>query len=226
LNDSYIRSYTLYFLLVSKKLNENFFKTFLHKLIEKDEQIIGSSHKFYINSMAHRERFRLWQSLLALLPKLNKSSLDPLVEYSEKNLICETQPSTRILMEWVLLRVILSKIETFDLNYFWTKIENFSNKKVGYTCSWLSILTQLAPVIPESKRADYVQMILPVILSQILSSNFHIRTFVEATLIKLYTMINEPFTVVDNGLNNPKFVEKIKFTNQQIYSIIRTTIDE
>ena len=195
-------------------------------MIEKDEKIVGASQKFYINSMAHRERFRLWQSLLALFSRFNKNDLDPLVDYSEKNLICESQPSTRILMEWVLIRVVLSKLDVFDLNYFWSKVELFTSKKVGYTCSWLSILTQLAPVVPESKRADYIQMILPVILSQILSSNFHIRTFVEATLIKLYTMINEPFSVVDNGLNNPLFVEKIKMSNQQIYSIIRTTIDE
>ena len=33
---------------------------------------------------------------------------------------------------------------------------------------------------------EYMQKLLPLILSQILSNSFHIRTFVEAILIKLY----------------------------------------
>jgi hypothetical protein len=176
--------------------------------------------------MAHRERFRLWQTLLTIFPKLDKSEYDTLFEYSEKNLITENQPSTRILSEWVIIRVVLSKLDTFDLSYFWKKVEHFTKKKVGYTCSWLSILTQLAPVVPKEQRANYIKMLLPVILSQILSSNFHIRTFVEATLIKLYTMINEPFENTGNGLNNPELTEQLKSSNDQIYSIIRATIDE
>lgn len=88
-------------------------------------------------------------------------------------------------------------------------------------------MTQLAPVVPIEQRAHYVEMLLPVILSQILSSNFHIRTYVEATLIKLYTMINEPFETNGlNGLNNPELSEKLKSSKNQIHSIIRATIDE
>ena len=185
-----------------------------------------TSQKFYINSMAHRERFRLWQTLLSILPKLNKDNLDLLFEYSEKNLLTENQPSTRILMEWIIIRIVLNKIENFEFNYFWNKVENFNSKKVGYTCSWLSILTQLAPVVPVSQRVIFVNMLLSVIFSQILSSNFHIRTFVEATLIKLYNMITEPFETIGNGLNNPELSEKLQSSKKKIYSIIRATIDE
>ena len=71
-------------------------------------------------------------------------------------------------------------------------------------------------------------MILQIILSQILSSNFHIRTFVEATLIKFNLMINQPYSLVKTGLNDPKFVEneKTKATIQQIKSIVQTSMEE
>ena len=69
---------------------------------------------------------------------------------------------------------------------------------------------------------------LPVIMSQILSSNFHIRTFVEAILIKLYTDMTEPISVSNNGLNDSKFIENrdIKILFRQIYSVFKTVIDE
>ena len=69
---------------------------------------------------------------------------------------------------------------------------------------------------------------LPVIMSQILSSNFHIRTFVEAILIKLYTDMTEPISVSNNGLNDSKFIENrdIKILFRQIYSVVKTVIDE
>ena len=31
----------------------------------------------------------------------------------------------------------------------------FNHKKVGYTCSWLSILTQLAPLVPDDAKVNF-----------------------------------------------------------------------
>ena len=39
-------------------------------------------------------------------------------------------------------------------------------------------------------------------------------------------MINEPFENIGNGLNNPELTDQLKSSNDQIYSIIRATIDE
>jgi hypothetical protein len=69
---------------------------------------------------------------------------------------------------------------------------------------------------------------LPVVMSQVLSSNFHIRTFVEAILIKLYTDMTEPVNESINGLNDSKFIENkdIKIIFRQIYSVVKSVIDE
>jgi hypothetical protein len=69
---------------------------------------------------------------------------------------------------------------------------------------------------------------LPVIMSQVLSNNFHIRTFVEAILIKLYTDMTESANVTNNGLNDPKFIEnkETKILFRQIYSVVKSVIDE
>jgi hypothetical protein len=51
-----------------------FFDTLIQKTIEKDKNLTKENQKQYINSLLHRERFRLWQFVLILLPRLNKVS--------------------------------------------------------------------------------------------------------------------------------------------------------
>ena len=69
---------------------------------------------------------------------------------------------------------------------------------------------------------------MPIILSQILSNNFHIRTYVEATLLTLFTMRTQPYPEMTNGLNQPAFTENAEVSSLKsyIYSIIKSTIDE
>ena len=72
MNDTSVRVKAIYYLLrTPSNLNENFFTTFLKKLIEKDKFVLSVNQKFYINSQIHRERFRLWQTIITLLPKIH-----------------------------------------------------------------------------------------------------------------------------------------------------------
>ena len=65
---------------------------------------------------------------------------------------------------------------------------------------------------------------VPYILSQVLSTNFQVRTFVEALLVKLYKMITQPFSpTTKTGLNDPSFTRdpQIITTLSQIDAIIK-----
>ena len=117
---------TLYYLLVSSKLNKEYFTKFLKSLLEKDRALIYNCHKFNINSLLHRERLRLWQTILTLLPKFNEADLDVIINHADENLFTETQPSNRILMEWVIIRIIYTKFRSFEINSFLKKVENVS----------------------------------------------------------------------------------------------------
>lgn len=46
------------------------------------------------------------------------------MKYAEQNLITETQPSIRILTEWVIIRIVLSKLDTFEFSSLFAKLEN------------------------------------------------------------------------------------------------------
>jgi tRNA G18 (ribose-2'-O)-methylase SpoU len=222
LNDSSVRISTLNYILNSTHLNSIFYSSFIEKLIYKDKSLADSNQKLFINSLVHRERFRLWQVILVILPKLNKKDYSVIMECAEQHLISENQPSMRIIIEWVIIKILTYQIETFDLFSLFIKLENFSHKKIGYMCSWLAVLTHLIFIINDyNLKSNYFISLIPLILSQILSSNFHVRTYVEAILIKIFTNLND-------SKRNEEFLrnEKVKIILDQIYSIIHTIIDD
>lgn len=53
-------------------LSPNYYTKVIDGLIKKDKELIGSSTKLYINSQLHRERFRIWQTLLTIYQHLPK----------------------------------------------------------------------------------------------------------------------------------------------------------
>ncbi|RNA18150.1 putative methyltransferase TARBP1 [Brachionus plicatilis] len=232
LNDSAIRMKALFYYLNNKSgLDENSYTLLLNKLIEKDKLILDGNLKLYINSLVHRERFRIWQTLLTLLEKINSSNYDMLYDYAQECLVNETQPSIRILVEWLTIKILLFKSNNNILNFddLFHTLKNFSSKKVGYTSSWLTILTNLAPLLNnDSEKITYLNGLLAVILSQILSSNFHIRTYVEASLLKLSKLLNDPYPKIKTGLNRPEIVQNQSITilSRQIFSIISANITE
>ncbi len=69
-----MRVCTIDYLITESKLDNMFFDTLIQKTIEKDKNLTKENQKQYINSLLHRERFRLWQFVLILLPRLNKVS--------------------------------------------------------------------------------------------------------------------------------------------------------
>lgn len=232
MNDSTIRMKAIYFVISDQvALSSNFISLLLRKLIQKDKILLDGNTKLYINSLVHRERFRLWQTLLSLFGKIDSSDYEMLYDYSQQCLVNETQPSIRILTEWVITKILLVRSKNMELGFddLFGNLKTFSSKKVGYTSSWLTILTNLSPLlIYDKEKIAFLNGLLPVILSQILSSNFHIRTYVEAALLKLNKLLNDPYPDTNTGLNHPNVTENqtVQFLNKQIKSIISSNLKE
>ncbi len=77
----------------------------------------------------------------------------------------------------------------------------------------------------QESKINYLVNYVPVVLCQILSSNFHIRTFVEAILVKLYTEITSNPNGGSSALGLTENAQ-IKVLIGQIYSIVRPVVDE
>lgn len=131
LHDSYIKVTALNYILTSKNLNEQFFNTLVTELINKDQSLCTENIKFSTNSLVHRERIRIMQTLLAILPRLNETNYSSILARCEQVLLGENQPSIRALTEWVYIRILAFGIEKIDLNALWEKVDAFSFYKVS-----------------------------------------------------------------------------------------------
>lgn len=82
MNDVSVRIRSVAYLIKNRNLTPGYYTKFLNHLIRKDKGLIGSYSKLYINSQLHRERFRLWQTLILIYPRLNKvrSEINPLLK--------------------------------------------------------------------------------------------------------------------------------------------------
>jgi hypothetical protein len=72
LHDMSVRTGMIYYLLNETSLTDQFFNEFIKTVFEKDRQCQRGNLKLYTNSLVHRERFRLWQCILIILPRLNE----------------------------------------------------------------------------------------------------------------------------------------------------------
>uniref|UniRef100_A0A4W5JR38 Uncharacterized protein n=1 Tax=Hucho hucho TaxID=62062 RepID=A0A4W5JR38_9TELE len=54
----------------SNQLHERLMEELVLRLLKKDEAISKSKQRYYSNSLQHRIKNRVWQTLLILLPKL------------------------------------------------------------------------------------------------------------------------------------------------------------
>ena len=155
LHDSHIRISTLNYILTNQNLDEPFFNTLIQLLIEKDRTISNGNVKFSINSLIHRERLRIQQTILSLLPKLAESNYELVLSYCDELLLAENQPSLRATCEWIYIKILAFNIDKLDVSALWAKVDGFSFYKVGYTFSWLNILFHLAPLLPEDKKVSF-----------------------------------------------------------------------
>jgi hypothetical protein len=73
----------------------------------------------------------------------------------------------------------------------------------------------------------YFKNLVSLVLSQVLSPNFHIRTYAEATLMKLHLLCNDKEST-SHKLNDKIFTghSEIKPLLDVIYSILKDIIDE
>ncbi|EMP27266.1 Putative methyltransferase TARBP1 [Chelonia mydas] len=74
-DDHYVRVCAVKFLCLldgSNTLHKMFMEDLVIKLLDKDELVSKSRTRYYVNSLQHRIKNRLWQTLLVIFPKLDQ----------------------------------------------------------------------------------------------------------------------------------------------------------
>ena len=81
-----------------------------------------------------------------------------------ESLVQENQPSVRLMVEWLLVRVILKEITV--LNMVVKEIENKNNNHMAYLCSLFAVVTRVA------KFTDSDNQVGPTYKVRIATGNF------------------------------------------------------
>ncbi|KAL2083029.1 hypothetical protein ACEWY4_020802 [Coilia grayii] len=156
------------------------------RLIEKDRGIAQAKARYYSNSLQHRTRNRVWQSLLLLLPKLRREFVvDTLLGYACEAGFSSNQASVKYLIEWSLLLVLHSN--PTHMQRFWDCFSGDQEKTKTSICTFLSVLVHMDVLLPrlEDKVGQW-RRALEVCLQWCFSHNFSVRLYALLALKRVW----------------------------------------
>ncbi|XP_063134936.1 probable methyltransferase TARBP1 isoform X2 [Rattus norvegicus] len=186
--DYYVRICVIKFLClldgsdVSHKL---FLEDLAVKLLDKDESASRSRTRYHENSLQHRVKNRVWQTLLVLFPAFDQNFLHGIIDKVFHAGFTNNQASIKYFIEWLII-LILHKFPEF-LPKFWACFSYGEEKIKTSICTFLSVLSHLDIIvqnIPEKKLV--LKQALTVALQWCLSHNFSVRLYALVALKKAW----------------------------------------
>ncbi|KAL8185878.1 UNVERIFIED_CONTAM: Tar (HIV-1) RNA binding protein 1 [Gekko kuhli] len=192
-DDHYVRICATKFLclldetnILHKKFIEDFFMT----LLDKGELMSKSKTRYYVNSLQHRIKNRLWQTLLVLLPKLHEDILTRTVDRILQAGYNSNQASVKYLIEWTIIW-ILHKFPHF-LQKFWDCFSYDEDSLKTSICTFLSVLSHLDTILQNiSEKIPVLKKALVVVLQWCFHHNFSVRLYAFVALKKIWGTCKE-----------------------------------
>uniref|UniRef100_A0A7M4FFR7 TAR (HIV-1) RNA binding protein 1 n=1 Tax=Crocodylus porosus TaxID=8502 RepID=A0A7M4FFR7_CROPO len=189
-DEHYVRICVIKFLCLLDESNNShkiFVEDLVTKLLDKDELISKTRTRYYANSLQHRVKNRLWQTLLVLLPKLDQNflteTLDKILQAGFEN----NQASVKYLIEWIII-LILHTYPQF-LSKFWGCFCYDEEKLKTSICTFLSVLSHFDIILQNtSEKRPVLKKALIVVLQWCFNHNFSVRLYALIALKKIWGM--------------------------------------
>ncbi|XP_027754099.1 probable methyltransferase TARBP1 isoform X1 [Empidonax traillii] len=189
-DDHYVRVCAIKFLCLldgSNMLHKTFMEDIFIKLLDKDEVVSRSRTRYYANSLQHRIKNRIWQTLLVLLPKLNQNFLCGTLDKVFQAGFSNNQASVKYLIEWIVI-LSLHKYPQF-LNKFWDCFCYDEEKLKTSICTFLSVLSHFDIILQNtSEKRPALKKALVVVLQWCFNHNFSVRLYALVALKKIWGM--------------------------------------
>ncbi|NXW07641.1 TARB1 methyltransferase, partial [Fregetta grallaria] len=194
-DDHYVRVCAIKFLCLldgSNILHKTFMEDIFIKLLDKDELVSRSRTRYYANSLQHRTKNRVWQTLLVLLPKLDQNFLCGTLDKVFQAGFGNNQASVKYFIEWIVI-LSLHKYPQF-LNKFWDCFCYDEEKLKTSICTFLSVLSHFDIILQNtSEKASLtskpaLKKALIVVLQWCFNHNFSVRLYALVALKKIWGM--------------------------------------
>ncbi|KAM9847516.1 LOW QUALITY PROTEIN: putative methyltransferase TARBP1 [Aulostomus maculatus] len=157
-------------------------------LVKKDNSISKSKVRYYSNSLQHRVKNRVWQTLLLLLPKLKEEFVASLLTSVLQAGFCSNQASVKYLIEWMMVLILVRCPR--HINSFWSCFSTHHDGTKTSICTFLSVLVHFSVLVPLLKDPA-VQLVkaLDVILQWCFSHNFSVRLYALLALKRVWSLV-------------------------------------
>ncbi|NWW15759.1 TARB1 methyltransferase, partial [Falcunculus frontatus] len=189
-DDHYVRVCAVKFLCLldgSNILHKTFMEDIFIKLLDKDELVSRSRTRYYANSLQHRTKNRVWQTLLVLLPKLNQNFLCGTLDRVFQAGFSNNQASVKYFIEWIVI-LSLHKYPKF-LDKFWDCFCYDEEKLKTSICTFLSVLAHFDIILQNtSEKKPALKKALIVVLQWCFNHNFSVRLYALVALKKIWGM--------------------------------------
>uniref|UniRef100_A0A4W3JQ65 tRNA (guanosine(18)-2'-O)-methyltransferase TARBP1 n=1 Tax=Callorhinchus milii TaxID=7868 RepID=A0A4W3JQ65_CALMI len=184
-DDQFVRIWAISFLCHldgSDSLHKNFIEKLVNKLLEK---LRNKKGRYYVNSMYHRVKTRIWQTLLVLLHHLDQNFVRKILETVYLSGFSDNQASVKYLIEWFII-LILHKWPEF-LDSFWRCFRFKQENTKSSICTFLAILVHIDVILKNvEEKNHYLKKALSVILPWCLNHNFSVRLYALLALQKVW----------------------------------------
>uniref|UniRef100_A0A669E0X2 tRNA (guanosine(18)-2'-O)-methyltransferase TARBP1 n=1 Tax=Oreochromis niloticus TaxID=8128 RepID=A0A669E0X2_ORENI len=155
------------------------------ELLKKDNDISRSKVRYYSNSLQHRVKNRVWQTLLLLLPKLREEFVATLWGRVFEAGFCSNQASVKYLIEWMMILILVRYPQHTDS--FWSCFSLDHEKTKTSVCTFLSVLVHFSVIFPKLKE-KVLRKALDVILQSCFNHNFSVRLYALLALKRVWSL--------------------------------------
>ncbi|KAG7230153.1 hypothetical protein INR49_009873, partial [Caranx melampygus] len=171
----------------SKPHHERLIEELVLALLKKDNEISRSKVRYYSNSLQHRVKNRVWQTLLLLLPKLKEEFVATILTRVFEAGFCSNQASVKYLIEWMMILILIHHPQHMDS--FWSCFSMDHEKTKTSVCTFLSVLVHLNIIVPNLKdKAAQLRKALDIILQWCFNHNFSVRLYALLALKRVWSL--------------------------------------
>ncbi|KAJ8248276.1 hypothetical protein GJAV_G00240270 [Gymnothorax javanicus] len=157
-------------------LHETLMEELVLLMLKKDQEISKAKVRYYSNSLQHRVKNRVWQTLLVLLPKLREGFVETVLGRVYEAGFCSNQASVKYLIEWILV-LIFSKHPAL-IDSLWACFSVDQEKTKTSICTFLSVLVHLDIILPGvDDKTQQWRRAVDVALQWCFSHNFTVRLY-------------------------------------------------
>ena len=189
----------------------------MKRLIEKDRKISEQVKRYYDNSITHRQKLRIWQTMLTLVKFIKEENADEIISKALSVMVSENQPSIRYYIEWFIV-VVINRIPSL-MSIIWQKLSEASERRVCSVTCLMSIIMHVTVVLPDSEFSEMAAEAFTKILPWVQIHHMQARVHAQIVIRKLWEELKR--RRCDHILKEYRLIESLFSLNEGNASVFK-----